>query len=94
MLLGVVVVFGPGKKQAQSWFLSGARVGNTVTWGDVMRARKVIAENEPKSKCIRVGREQVSGRNVLYVFTLLELYELEQDASGTWKLKHKGPYNP
>jgi hypothetical protein len=89
----VFPLFAPGKKQAQRLFLRQARVGDSVTWADVFHARKVIAENEPGSKCIRISREHGNGQNVLYVFTLLQLYELRQDTSGEWRLISKGPYN-
>jgi hypothetical protein len=49
-----LALLGPGKKQAQRLFLQHARVGDTVTWGDVFRARKTVAENEPGSKCIKL----------------------------------------
>jgi hypothetical protein len=89
-----LALLGPGKKEAQRLFLKHARVGDTVTWGDVFRARKTIVENEPGSKCIKVGRDHVNGQDVIYVFTLLQLYELKQDASGKWGVASKGPYNP
>lgn len=87
------VVFGPTKAKLQSRYLSGASVGRSITWFDVYTARKTILNEEPTAKCIRVGKDRIDGKDVLDVFTPLQLYQFEEDASGNWKLKHKGAYD-
>jgi hypothetical protein len=80
------------KAKLQSLYLGSAKINGPITWYDAYCVKCMISTNQPVEKCIRIGREQVNGRNVMYVFTLLNLYELVENSSGKWELKNKGFY--
>ena len=93
VLIAASFLLGPPKAKLQRFYLSGARIVGTITWYDAYCARNAILDNEPSAKCIRVGKERVNERKVMYAFTVSRMYEFEEDVNGEWKLKHKGPYN-
>jgi hypothetical protein len=94
IFVGILAVSNTVKSHMQSIYLGGARVDGQITWREAVLSREIVHQNEPNRKCIKVGCDNLGGTNVLYIFTLFNLYVVDEYGPGKWQLESKGPYAP
>lgn len=95
LLISVVTFFSTALVQGRlkRSYLWNATIVGSISWSEARLTRKTVVENEPQARCVRVGLRRTEKAYELYVFTQLNLYIMEKDVTGRWRLKSKGPYS-